>query len=42
VPVGVNSDLNRAVAHLVLHVSQGSAVLDQKATERMPEVSRPC
>jgi hypothetical protein len=31
--VGVYGDLNRAVAHLVFHVSQGSAVLDQQTPE---------
>src|SRR5713226_2839749 len=31
--VGVYGDLNRAVAHLVFHVSQGSAVLDQQTSE---------
>jgi len=31
--VGVCGDLNRAGDHLVFHVSQGSAVLDQQTSE---------
>jgi virulence-associated protein VapD len=31
--ISVYGDLNRAVAHLVFHLSQGSAVLDQQTSE---------
>src|SRR5260370_18596685 len=40
VAVGVDGDLNRAVAHLILHVCRRSAVLDQKASERVAEVMK--
>ena len=38
--VGVDGDLNRAMAHLILHVCQRRAVLDQKTPERVPLMPR--
>jgi hypothetical protein len=38
VSVRVHCDLNAAVTHLLLHVREGRALLDQQAAESVPEV----
>ena len=36
--VHIDCDLNGAVAHLFLHISKRSAVLNQQAAKRVPQV----
>lgn len=36
--IGIDRDLNRTVAHLILHVGKGSAVLNQQTAKGVPEV----
>ena len=36
--VGVHRDLNRAVPHLFFHVGQRCSILNQQASERVPQV----
>jgi steroid delta-isomerase-like uncharacterized protein len=38
VTVGVDGDLDRAVAHLLLHVCERCAVLDEQAAERVSQI----
>ena len=40
-PVGIDCDLNRTVAHLVFHVGEGGSVLDQQTSERVPKIMEP-
>jgi hypothetical protein len=39
--VSVRRNLDRTVAHLFLHVSERSAVLDQLRPKRVPQVVKP-
>jgi len=36
--ISVDRDLNRAMAHLLLHVSERSSILDQEASEGVSQV----
>ena len=37
-PVGINGNLDGAVAHLFFHISEGCPVLNQQRSERVPKI----
>ena len=37
-PVGIDGNLDGAVAHLFLHISEGRSVLNQQRSEGMPKI----